>query len=177
MSQLLLVSGGHASDPHFNDPLLPHLLAAIGRAERGSHIELCVSFIRQSGLLLLRGALQQALARGATLRVITSDYLDVTQPLALRELLKLDAERTTALIYQSQGNRGFHLKSYLFIEHPAAECIAGQAFVGSSNISAAALNDSLEWNWALTVTGQSQAAARASLQQLTQQVELLARDP
>ncbi|BBT06971.1 hypothetical protein WP7S18E06_24700 [Aeromonas hydrophila] len=88
MSAPVLISGGEAGDPEFNDPLLPHLLDAIARCGEGSRIELCVSFIRQSGLVLLRGALHEALARGARLRVITSDYLEVTQPVALRELLK-----------------------------------------------------------------------------------------
>ena len=107
MSAPVLISGGEAGDPEFNDPLLPHLLDAIARCGEGSRIELCVSFIRQSGLVLLRGALHEALARGARLRVITSDYLEVTQPVALRELLKFDPARSCALIYQSQGNRGF----------------------------------------------------------------------
>lgn len=101
MNSLMLVGGGHASDPRFTDPLLPHLLAALAECGQGARIELCVSFIRQSGLLLLREALQQAQARGAHLRVITSDYLDVTQPVALRELLKLDPARTTPVSIQA----------------------------------------------------------------------------
>lgn len=181
MSALLLVGGGHPDDPRFTDPLLPHLLSALAQCGQGAQIDLCVSFIRQSGLRLLRDGLQQALARGATLRVITSDYLEVTEPVALRELLKLDPTRTTALIYQSQGNRGFHLKSYLFVR-PALVGqndgqVHGRAFVGSSNISAAALNDSLEWNWSLTVDEQTSHEAKASLQQLVAQVEHLAQDP
>ncbi|MGL5597610.1 MAG: phospholipase D-like domain-containing protein, partial [Aeromonas sp.] len=167
MSALSLVCGGHVNDEGFNDPLLPHLLAAIERTGKGSHIDLCVSFIRQSGLVLLRKALHNALSRGAHLRVITSDYLDVTEPVALRELLKFDSNCTTALIYQSQGNRGFHLKSYLFIQHNEDAKISGQAFVGSSNVSAAALTDSLEWNWSLTSTaGSPMDGVQHSLEQL-----------
>lgn len=177
----MLVGGGHANDPHFTDPLLPHLLRAVDQSGAGAQIDLCVSFIRQSGLRLLRSALQQALARGAMLRVITSDYLEVTEPVALRELLKLDPARTTMLIYQSQGNRGFHLKSYLFVRPPLADHhsgqICGQAFVGSSNISAAALTESLEWNWSLTVDEQTCSEAKRSLQQLMAQVDQLASDP
>ena len=94
MSAPVLISGGEAGDPEFNDPLLPHLLDAIARCGEGSRIELCVSFIRQSGLVLLRGALHEVLARGARLRVITSDYLEVTQPVALRELLEREAVDT-----------------------------------------------------------------------------------
>ena len=177
MNALQLVRGGHVTDPHFNDPLLPHLLAAIDRCGTGSRIDMCVSFIRQSGLVLLRNALHQAVDRGAYLRVITSDYLDVTEPVALRELLKFDPACSTMLIYQSQGNRGFHLKSYLFIDHAPQAGLSGQAFVGSSNVSKAALTDSLEWNWSLTVNAQSSTSSQASLQELTEQVEQLAQDP
>lgn len=43
MSAPVLISGGEAGDPEFNDPLLPHLLDAIARCGEGSRIELCVS--------------------------------------------------------------------------------------------------------------------------------------
>ena len=188
MSAPVLISGGEAGDPEFNDPLLPHLLDAIARCGEGSRIELCVSFIRQSGLVLLRGALHEALARGARLRVITSDYLEVTQPVALRELLKFDPARSCALIYQSQGNRGFHLKSYLFVQHAAQylgeqvgqegspAVLGGQAFLGSSNISAAALTESLEWNWSLRAEPSGPSEPHHSLRQLAAQIERLAQD-
>lgn len=179
MAGLHLVHGGHANDTrfHFTDPLLDHLLQAIDLCDAGSRIDLCVSFIRQSGLVLLRDALHRAVERGAYLQVITSDYLDVTEPVALRELLKFDPARSNMLIYQSQGNRGFHLKSYLFINHKADAPLQGRAFVGSSNVSKAALCESLEWNWSLTVEANSSADCRASLQQLSAQVALLAQDP
>ena len=188
MSAPVLISGGEAGDPEFNDPLLPHLLDAIARCGEGSRIELCVSFIRQSGLVLLRGALHEALARGARLRVITSDYLEVTQPVALRELLKFDPARSCALIYQSQGNRGFHLKSYLFVQHAAQylgqqvgqegspAVLGGQAFLGSSNISAAALTESLEWNWSLRAEPSGPSEPHHSLRQLAAQIDRLAQD-
>ena len=38
---------------------------------------------------------------------ITSDHLEVTQPVALRELLKFDPARSCALIHQSQGTAAF----------------------------------------------------------------------
>ena len=138
--------------------------------------------------MLLRGALHEALARGARLRVITSDHLEVTQPVALRELLKFDPARSCALIYQSQGNRGFHLKSHLFVQHAAQylgeqvgqegspAVLGGQAFLGSSNISAAALTESLEWNWSLRAEPSGPSEPHHSLRQLAAQIDRLAQD-
>ncbi len=177
MTPLRLITGGHRGDHGFNDPLLDHLTSSIASCERGSRIDLCISFIRQSGLLLLRDALKQAIGRGAQLRVITSDYLDVTQPVALRELLKFDPDHCQNLIYQSQGSRGFHLKSYLFIRQATSTSLLGQAFIGSSNISKAALTESLEWNWSLTVNDTACQQACQSLTELANQVGKLAADP
>lgn len=174
---LALFTGGQSADPGFQQPLLPQLQAALADCGAGSRIALCVSFIRQSGLKLLRPDLTAALARGAQLRVITSDYLNVTEPVALRDLLKFPKEQSQILIYQSQGAAGFHLKSYLFIQPAEADGPLGCGFVGSSNISCDALTRSLEWNWCLKVTPQSSPQARHSLRELQAQVDALARDP
>ncbi|MGL5949641.1 MAG: DEAD/DEAH box helicase family protein, partial [Aeromonas sp.] len=175
MSPISLIHGGSASDPQFNDPLLHHLSAALHSCGAGSQIELCVSFIRHSGLNLLLPALKSALARGAHLRVITSDYMAITEPVALRALLTLDSARCQHLIYQSQGNVGFHLKAYLFVHH--GEPLQGQAFLGSSNISQAALTESLEWNMALRTDKERGGEVRTQLQALQRNMDELARDP
>jgi hypothetical protein len=76
-----LVTGGD------RDPFLPRLLAALRQA---NEIDLAVAFVKPSGLDLLFAALSDAMElRGARLRVLTSDYLDVTDPQALRQLLLL----------------------------------------------------------------------------------------
>ncbi|WP_194086972.1 hypothetical protein [Pseudoalteromonas sp. PS5] len=69
-----------------DDPLLPALLHAI---EQADEIEITVSFIQRSGLDLLFDALYDALVNGTTLKLLTSDYLDFTCPLALKELMTL----------------------------------------------------------------------------------------
>ena len=56
-----------------DDPLLPKLLAAIYQA---TDIEIAVSFIQPSGLELLFDPLLEALNQGATIRLLTSDYLE-----------------------------------------------------------------------------------------------------
>ncbi|UYM16352.1 DEAD/DEAH box helicase family protein [Endozoicomonas euniceicola] len=136
-SETLLISGGH------NDPLLPKLIDAINRARV---IDITVAFIRVSGLKLLFGALCDALERGAELRILTSDYMDVTDPQALRELMLLKDRKADIRIYENDGQQSFHMKSYIFIRTHDNNFIEGCAFVGSSNISKAALTSGHEWN-------------------------------
>ena len=75
------------------DPFLPRLLEAIRRADR---IDLAAAFIKSSGLALVYPVLVDAVeTRGAQLRLLTSGYLDVTDPEALRRLMLL-AERAAS---------------------------------------------------------------------------------
>jgi len=131
------------------DPFLPRLLAAIRRANQ---IDLAVAFIKSSGLALLFNALTDAVeTRGARLRVLTSDYLDVTDPQALRRLMLLAERGADARIFQSD-DQSFHLKAYICVHGDEAREVWGAAFVGSSNISRTALTDGLEWNYRIDRT-------------------------
>ena len=67
-------------------PLLPRLTAAIAQA---SDVDLCVAFVLPSGVELLRDYLVDLLVRGGRLRIVTGDYLDVTDPDALARLVDL----------------------------------------------------------------------------------------
>src|SRR5690554_1159821 len=90
MSTPRLITGGNQKDPSFQSPLLDTLLTAINNTQASSEISIAVSFIRASGWKLLHDALYEALARGVKLQVITSDYLNVTEPVALREMMLLE---------------------------------------------------------------------------------------
>ncbi|WP_417436815.1 DEAD/DEAH box helicase family protein [Idiomarina abyssalis] len=128
-----------------NDPLLPNLVHAINNA---SEIEITVSFIQPSGLALLFDPLSEALQSGATLKLLTSDYLDITHPNALRELMALVDRGADVRIYQTHRNQSFHMKSYIFVKtNDQNEITDGCAFIGSSNISASALTKGHEWNF------------------------------
>jgi len=128
-----------------NDPLLPNLVHAINNA---TEIEITVSFIQPSGLALLFDPLSEALQSGATLKLLTSDYLDITHPNALRELMALVDRGADVRIYQTHSNQSFHMKSYIFVKtNDQNEITDGCAFIGSSNISASALTEGHEWNF------------------------------
>ncbi|ATG73473.1 DEAD/DEAH box helicase [Zobellella denitrificans] len=176
MTALRLIPGGSSGDISFQQPLLAPLLDAINATGAVGRIDICVSFIRLSGLELLQPALSDARERGVRLRIVTSDYLDVTEPVALRRLMLLAERGAEVLIYESAGNPGFHLKSYLCIHQRAGHRLKGHAFVGSSNISRAALTESLEWNWSLRVDDEATGESARSLLELAEQMEQLARD-
>ena len=53
----------------------------------GARVDVLAAFIQDSGLTLVQGPLQNALRRGAAVRILTGDYLDLTQAHALRRLL------------------------------------------------------------------------------------------
>ena len=134
----------HLSTGGASDPFLPRLLAAIRRADQ---IDLAVAFIKTSGLSLLFDPLADAVTtRGAHLRILTSDYLDVTDPQALRRLM-LMAERGADVRLFEAADQSFHLKTYICVRTKDGREVWGAAFVGSSNISRTALTDGLEWNY------------------------------
>ncbi|MGO1502303.1 MAG: DUF3427 domain-containing protein [Marinobacter sp.] len=125
---------------------LPHLCASINKS---SEIDMAVAFVKATGLKLLLPDLLGALSREelpARVRVLTSDYMDITDPEALRSLLLLQEQGAQVRVFQSAGS-SFHLKAYIFtyVGHDASR--HGTAFIGSSNISRQALQDGLEWNY------------------------------
>ncbi len=144
-----LVTGG-------DDPFLPHLSHAMARA---TEIDIAVAFIKTTGIRLLMPDLLAALEPSPSpsgaprrIRVLTSDYLDVTDPEALRLLMLLHDQGGDVRVYVTQGT-SFHLKAYVFSRSASNELIEGTAFVGSSNISRQALKDGLEWNYRVAYPG------------------------
>lgn len=141
-----LVTGGA-------DHFLPHLSEAFARA---THADLAVAFIKTTGLRLLLPDLESMVDAGAPqrVRVLTSDYLDITDPEALRLLLLLQERGAEVRVYTTQEG-SFHLKAYIFAKLHGQLLAAGTAFIGSSNISRQALQDGLEWNYRVVYPGDS----------------------
>jgi len=126
-----------------NDPFLPSLLQAINHA---SSISITAAFIRQTGLRLIQDTLVDAISRKAEVRILTGDYLGITDPLALRHLMLLQEQGASIKVFQSGGQQSFHMKAYLFTRSYGDAHEEGCAFIGSSNISFSALEHGLEWN-------------------------------
>jgi superfamily II DNA or RNA helicase len=100
-----------------------------------------VAFVMESGLDILEGDLRAAALRGAGIRFLTSDYLGVTEPAALRRLVSIGP---SALVRCYEvGSGSFHPKAYLF-DHTDG---SGRAFIGSANLSRNGLAAGIEWTW------------------------------
>lgn len=125
--------------------LLPELVEHLRRT-MFDRVDIVVSFIKMSGLKYLLGALLDALDRGARVRVLTTDYLGLTEPLALARLHDLmddhPGQLTVRVFHDPEVS--FHPKAYLF--YSSTEDQAGSAFVGSSNLSGSGLAGGIEWN-------------------------------
>jgi superfamily II DNA or RNA helicase/predicted house-cleaning noncanonical NTP pyrophosphatase (MazG superfamily) len=106
-----------------------------------SKAHLAVSFVMKSGVNLIYPALEAALTRGASIRLLTSDYMDVTDPDALERLRRLPGN--FEMKAYREPSRSYHPKAYIF-EHGQG---LGMAFIGSSNLSASALQHGVEWNY------------------------------
>ena len=120
--------------------LLDALQLEFTRCRRAS---LAVAFLMHSGLRLLEGSVRAALLRGASLRVLTTDYLDTTEPEALEILTRIPG-RLDARIYVNPA-RSFHPKVYWFERHDGS----GRAYIGSANLSRAGLLEGVEWTWSV----------------------------
>ena len=123
------------------DPLLPHLLSHFVWATK---VDLAVAFILESGVRKIEGYLREFLERGGRARILTGDYMDVTEPEALLHLLDLQEmakERLDLRVFETAG-QSFHPKAYVF----QGKADDGIAYVGSSNLSATALTQGVEWN-------------------------------
>jgi HKD family nuclease len=124
------------------DPFLPHLILHMDKADT---CDIAVAFLLDSGARCIVEHLKDFLDRRGKARILVGDYLGVTEPTALRRLTDLDGNLSIRA-YEAK-TKGFHLKSYVFMNGPD-----GVAFVGSSNLSEPALTTSIEWNYKV-VTG------------------------
>ena len=109
--------------------------------QRADGIDIIVSFLMESGVKMLVSGLESALKRGAKVRILTGNYLGITQPSALY-LLRHRLGKKADIRFYNEKERSFHAKSYLFHYSSYSEI-----FVGSSNISRSALTSGIEWNY------------------------------
>ena len=142
LNKPLLYEGKKLTVGGASDSLLPKLKNAINNA---SKIEISVSFIQPSGLNLLFDSMSESLKRGADLRILTSDYLEITNPVALRKLMILSERGARCRIFECKNHQSFHMKSYIFVRGEQNAILEGCAWIGSNNISKTALVDSHEW--------------------------------
>ncbi|MGB3256792.1 MAG: DEAD/DEAH box helicase family protein, partial [Ornithinimicrobium sp.] len=112
------------------------------RAELASadEVDVVLAFVKWHGLRLLERELTELRERDVPLRVITTTYIGATEREALDRLVR-DFGAHVKVHYDTQRTR-LHAKAWLFRRNTGYDT----AYVGSSNLSRAALLDGVEWN-------------------------------
>ncbi|MFE0523604.1 DUF3427 domain-containing protein [Streptomyces sp. NPDC058954] len=121
-----------------DDPSLgTELRAELATADR---VDLLCAFVKWYGIRVLEDALRAAKERGVPIRVITTTYIGATDRHALDRLVR-EFGAEVKVNYELRSTR-LHAKAWLFRRNTGFDT----AYVGSSNLSKAALLDGLEWN-------------------------------
>lgn len=128
---------GHNDGVNMSSELRREILSA-------DDICILVSFIRISGLNEIESELRRYTRDGKRLRIITTTYMKATEFKAIKRLSELP-NTEIKISYNCDRDR-LHAKSYLFLRKTGFHT----AYIGSSNISGAALTHGLEWNLKVT---------------------------
>ena len=104
-------------------------------------IDIMVSFLMESGVRMILDDLSKALDRGVKVRILTGNYLGITQPSALYLIKQKLGDKVDLRFYNEKG-RSFHPKAYFFHYENTDE-----VYIGSSNLSRSALTSGIEWNY------------------------------
>ena len=109
-----------------------------------------VAFITRGGITPLLQTLQELERRGVPGRVLTTDYLSFSDPVALDTIASLSNIELRMYQTERAGN-GFHTKGYIFQKSEEYRFI-----IGSSNLTQDALTRNMEWNTKLVSTNKGE---------------------
>ena len=116
------------------------------------HFQISVAFITMSGITPLLQTLKELETKGVKGEILTTNYLNFSEP---RALAKLDGlSNITLKMYDVEAAKeGFHTKGYIFRKEEIYRII-----IGSSNITSAALTSNREWNTRVVSTEKGEVA-------------------
>ncbi|SDB12450.1 DEAD/DEAH box helicase [Eubacterium oxidoreducens] len=116
------------------------------------HFQISVAFITLGGITPLLQILQELERREITGEILTTNYLNFSEPRALKKLHEL--KNITIRMYDvERAEHGFHTKGYIFKNKEIYRVI-----IGSSNMTGRALTVNKEWNTKIVSTEQGEMA-------------------
>jgi superfamily II DNA or RNA helicase/HKD family nuclease len=115
--------------------------------DTADEVDLLCAFVKWYGIRVLEPELRRLKARGTKFRVITTTYMGATERQALDRLVR-EFGAEVKIQYDAQRTR-LHAKAWLFLRNTRFDT----AYVGSSNLSKAALLDGVEWNVRISRVG------------------------
>ena len=119
---------------------------------RCDKFQISVAFITLGGITPLLQTLKELEKKNIQGEILTTNYLNFSEPKALEKLNGLS--NITLKMYDVQeAGEGFHTKGYIFKTDEVYRII-----IGSSNITSAALTRNQEWNTKLVSTEQGEMA-------------------
>lgn len=121
------------NDYHKGTKVLSHLLSNLKACDE---FFFSVAFITTGGLVMLLDTLRELEEKGIKGKIITTNYLNFSQPRALKRLLGF--KNIEVKVYDKDN---FHTKGYIFKKGNHYDLI-----VGSSNLTQDALTKNQEWN-------------------------------
>lgn len=112
--------------------------------------QISVAFITMGGITPLLQTLKELEKRQIPGQILTTNYLNFSEPRALKKLQELS--NVTLKMYDvDRADLGFHTKGYIFKKEEIYRII-----IGSSNITSAALTKNKEWNTKIVSTEQGE---------------------
>ena len=119
---------------------------------RCDQFQISVAFITMGGVTPLLQTLKELEKKGVKGKILTTNYLNFSEPRALKKLNGLKNITLKMYDVEAAGN-GFHTKGYIFKKEEVYRII-----IGSSNMTSAALTVNKEWNTKLISTESGEVA-------------------
>lgn len=119
---------------------------------RCEEFQISVAFVTMGGITPLLLALKELEKKEVPGKILTTNYLNFSEPRALEKLNELT--NIELRMYDSEAaDTGFHTKGYIFRKDETYRIITG-----SSNLTKTALTSNVEWNTRIVSTEQGEVA-------------------
>ncbi|MBQ4058512.1 MAG: DEAD/DEAH box helicase [Lachnospiraceae bacterium] len=154
------IDGSHASNLAFKPQFVSNnykegkkVLSSIeDELLRCGQFQISVAFITMGGITPLLQTLQELERKGIKGEILTTNYLNFSEPRALKKLNGLTNVTLKMYDVEAAGD-GFHTKGYIFKKDEIYRII-----IGSSNMTRTALTTNREWNTKIVSTEQGEMA-------------------